>query len=45
VALRASGWISTADEVVVLNTGSGLVYPGTVGNDAPVLQPTDEIPV
>jgi threonine synthase len=43
-ALRASGWISAADEVVVLNTGTGLIYPGTVVNEAPVLQPTDEIP-
>jgi threonine synthase len=42
--LRASGWISATDEVVVLNTGTGLIYPDTVGNEAPVLQPTDEIP-
>jgi threonine synthase len=42
--LRASGWLEPGDEVVVLNTGSGLKYPGTVSNDAPVLQPTDEIP-
>jgi threonine synthase len=28
--LRASGWLSAADEVVVLNTGSGLKYPGTI---------------
>lgn len=26
--LRASGWLSLHDEVVVLNTGSGLKYPG-----------------
>jgi threonine synthase len=25
--LRESGWLSAADEVVVLNTGTGLVYP------------------
>ena len=28
--LRAQGWLSPADEVVVLNTGSGLKYPGTI---------------
>jgi threonine synthase len=42
--LRASGWLGQADEVVVLNTGSGLKYPGTVSNVAPVLEPTDPIP-
>ena len=29
--------MSEEDEVVILNTGSGLVYPGTVEVDAPVL--------
>jgi threonine synthase len=28
--LRASGWLSGADQVVVLNTGTGLVYPDTL---------------
>ena len=42
--LRASGWLGPADEVVVLNTGSGLKYPETVDNDAPVLRPTEPIP-
>jgi threonine synthase len=28
--LRASGWLSETDEVVVLNTGSGLIYPDTL---------------
>jgi threonine synthase len=28
--LRRTGWIGPADEVVVLNTGAGLKYPGTV---------------
>ncbi len=28
--LREQGWLSPSDEVVVLNTGSGLKYPGTV---------------
>jgi threonine synthase len=29
--LRASGWLSPADEVVALNTGTGLIYPQTLG--------------
>ena len=29
-ALRASGWIGAQEEVVVLNTGTGLKYPSTV---------------
>jgi threonine synthase len=29
--LRESGWLSEADEVVVLNTGTGLIYPETLG--------------
>jgi threonine synthase len=45
--LRESGWLSEADEVVVLNTGTGLKYPGTVpvtaGLDVPVLAPGDAI--
>jgi threonine synthase len=28
--LRESGWLSEADEVVVLNTGTGLAYPHTM---------------
>jgi threonine synthase len=28
--LRSAGWLTPHDEVVVLNTGSGLKYPGTV---------------
>ena len=33
--LRESGWLSEADEVVVLNTGSALKYPHTMRPDAP----------
>jgi threonine synthase len=29
--LRGSGWLTETDEVVVLNTGSGLIYPGVLG--------------
>ncbi len=34
--LRNQGWIAADDEVVVLNTGAGIVYPETVTVDAPV---------
>jgi threonine synthase len=42
--LRESGWLSGREAVVVLNTGTGLKYPGTVQVDVPVLGPGDEIP-
>jgi threonine synthase len=32
-ALRDQGWIGAGDEVVLLNTGSGLLYPDTVPVD------------
>ena len=37
--LRDTGWLGEADEVVVLNTGTGLKYPDTVRVDLPVLSP------
>ena len=42
--LRASGWLAESDQVVVLNTGTGLIYPGTAPADAPVLPPSGSIP-
>ena len=33
-----------SDEVVVLNTGTGLKYPDTVAADPPVLRPGDALP-
>jgi threonine synthase len=42
--LRESGWLAPSDEVVVLNTGSGLKYPDLVAVDAPVLAPGDPVP-
>jgi threonine synthase len=42
--LRESGWLSGSDEVVVLNTGTGLKYPDTVPADIPVLAPSDPLP-
>lgn len=35
--LRDTGWLSSDDEVVLLNTGSGLKYPNTVSTTPPVL--------
>ena len=35
--LRESGWLAETDEVVVLNTGTGLLYPETMPADPPVL--------
>jgi threonine synthase len=42
--LRESGWISENEDVVVLNTGTGLIYPDTVPVDVPTLDPTGSIP-
>ena len=36
--LRESGWIAEHERVVVLNTGTGLIYPETVAADVPVLE-------
>jgi len=37
--LRESGWLSEDDEVVLLNTGTGLKYPHTLPQDGPVPAP------
>ncbi len=37
--LREAGWLGGSDEVVVLNTGSGLLYPDTITVDAPTVAP------
>ncbi len=36
-ALRQRGWIRPDDEVVLLNTGAGVLYPDTVKVDSPVV--------
>ena len=33
--LRESGWLAETDQVVVLNTGTGLKYPHTMPQDGP----------
>ncbi|HEX5405759.1 MAG TPA: threonine synthase [Pseudonocardiaceae bacterium] len=43
--LRAAGWLSDTDEVVVLNTGAGIIYPQTVTVDVPTLPIDGQIPV
>ena len=43
--LRAQGWIQPEEEVVLLNTGTGLKYPQTVNADPPLLAPGDDLPV
>ena len=42
--LRESGWIAEHERVVVLNTGTGLKYPETVGVDVPVLPRDGQVP-
>jgi threonine synthase len=42
--LRAAGWLSETDEVVVLNTGTGLIYPQTMTARAPLLPLPGSIP-
>jgi threonine synthase len=42
--LRESGWIGEKEQVVVLNTGTGLKYPETVHIDLPVLPRDGAVP-
>ena len=42
--LREAGWIGEREEVVVLNTGTGLKYPETVPVDVPVLARDGRVP-
>ena len=42
--LRASGWLSGTDEVVVLNTGTGLIDPERLPARGPVLPASGSIP-
>ncbi|MGH3184345.1 MAG: threonine synthase, partial [Streptosporangiaceae bacterium] len=42
--LRESGWLGESEEVVVLNTGTGLIYPDTVRARAAVLASSGSIP-
>jgi threonine synthase len=42
--LREAGWLDGGEDVVVLNTGSGLLYPDTVPVDVPTLPKDGVIP-
>ncbi len=42
--LRESGWLDGTEDVVVLNTGTGLIYPDTVPVDVPTLPRDGTIP-
>jgi threonine synthase len=42
--LREAGWLDGSEDVVVLNTGSGLLYPDTVQVDVPTLAKDGVIP-
>jgi threonine synthase len=42
--LRETGWLSESDEIVVLNTGTGLIYADTVPARVPVLPASGSIP-
>ncbi|KQT94143.1 threonine synthase [Marmoricola sp. Leaf446] len=42
--LRESGWIGEQEQVVVLNTGTGLKYPDTVTVDVPTLARDGVVP-
>ncbi|RYU09687.1 threonine synthase [Nocardioides iriomotensis] len=42
--LREDGWIREDEQVVVLNTGTGLKYPETVGVVVPVLARDGQVP-
>jgi threonine synthase len=43
--LRDEGWLSADDEVVLLNTGAGVVYPETVRVDVPTVGRDGPIPL
>jgi threonine synthase len=42
--LRESGWLAETERVVILNTGTGLKYPGTVAVNVPTLAVDSRIP-
>ncbi len=43
--LREAGWLTGGEDVVVLNTGTGLIYPETVPVDVPVLARGSAVPM
>ena len=45
VDLLEQGWLSPNEKVVLLNTGTGLIYPEAVNFKARTLNPEDDLPV
>lgn len=43
--LRLGGWIRESESVVLLNTGTGTLYPETMEEEPPVLQPDEDIEI
>ncbi len=43
--LRRDGWLGADDEVVLLNTGAGVIYPGTVVVDVPTVDRDGPLPL
>jgi len=43
--LRRDGWLGADDEVVLLNTGAGVIYPGTVVVDVPTVDRDGSLPL
>nr|MDQ6942490.1 threonine synthase [Candidatus Eremiobacteraeota bacterium] len=43
IALRERGWISGGERVLLINTGSGLKYPGVPYAAPPLLSPSDDL--
>jgi threonine synthase len=43
IKLGQDGWIKENEKVVLLNTGTGLIYPETVTAEADLLEPGDDI--
>ena len=43
--LLKQGWLTPNEKVVLLNTGTGLIYPETVNVKAPTLDPDEDLPL
>jgi threonine synthase len=43
-SLRRTGWLKSEDEVVVINTGAGILYPDTIETTAPVVKAGGQLP-
>jgi threonine synthase len=41
--LKDDGWLKGGETILLLNTGSGLKYPQLISEEAPILEPDEEI--